>query len=223
LLSAGSIWRETTSAHAGPPERQGAAIGVLNGTVVLFGGLVPGPSVLSETWTWDGMSWKLVSVGGPPPRFSAVMASLQNRLVLFGGSSIGADLGDTWAWDGAQWTELQVPGPSARAGATMASMGGDLVLFGGGSFGPEGVNFRDTWTFNGSSWRQVAVSGPTPTPRGGATMTTLGNEVVLFGGSASNNETQSLLGDTWTFDGTSWAQLEITGPSPRAGAAMTTP
>ena len=25
------------------------------------------------------------------------------------------------------------------------------------------------------------------------------------------------------FDGTSWAQLEITGPSPRAGAAMTTP
>ena len=43
-------------------------------------------------------------------------------------------------------------------------------------------------------------------------------EIVLFGGAGSMNDA---LGDTWTFDGSSWTQRAIdTGPPDRAGHAM---
>src|SRR5207253_2073426 len=43
-------------------------------------------------------------------------------------------------------------------------------------------------------------------------------QVVLFGGAdAAGN----VLGDTWTWDGTTWTQAAVTGPSARADAALT--
>jgi hypothetical protein len=40
--------------------------------------------------------------------------------------------------------------------------------------------------------------------------------LVLFGGGDAHGE----FGDTWTFDGAKWTQLNVTGPSPRACAKM---
>ncbi len=51
----------------------------------------------------------------------------------------------------------------------------------------------------------------------GCTGACLPTRVVLFGGQGAS----AMLGDTWTFDGTTWAQLDVTGPAPR-GAATTT-
>ncbi len=116
-------------------------------------------------------------------------------LVLFGGSSTsrypGGDtntpIGDSWTFDGTTWTELSVPGPPARYGHSMATLGasptGRVVLFGGlvqmGSLGEVGED-NDTWVFDGSAWTEVAVAGPTP--RDSAMMASLGNAIVLFGG-----------------------------------------
>ena len=41
-------------------------------------------------------------------------------------------------------------------------------------------------------------------------MATLGNQIVLFGGYSVANV---YLDDTWTFDGTTWSQLSVLGPS----------
>jgi hypothetical protein len=44
-----------------------------------------------------------------------------------------------------------------------------------------------------------------------------GGSVVLFGGTDPEG---NLLDDTWTWDGTTWTQQRVTGPSARYGAAM---
>jgi hypothetical protein len=42
-------------------------------------------------------------------------------------------------------------------------------------------------------------------------MATLGNKVVLFGGTSQGS---GALNDTWTFDGTSWTQLPVSNRPP---------
>ena len=55
-------------------------------------------------------------------------------------------------------------------------------------------------------------------------MATLGDDVVLFGGKSGDAASPGgpLLGDTWTWNGASWTQLDVEGPSARVGAAMAT-
>jgi hypothetical protein len=201
----------------------GACIGATaNSGVVLFGKVgTSAPNFLSETWAWDGTSWTQQDVVGPGSRDSASMARLNDTSVMFGGFAyIPTDtfLGDTWIWDGC-WTQLAVQGPSAREYATMATLGNDVVLFGG--LDANGVQ-GDTWTWNGAIWTHIDTPGPGP--RTGHAMATLNDTVVLFGGSSGDWAIPGspLLGDTWSWNGTSWTQLVVEGPSPRAGAAMAT-
>jgi N-acetylneuraminic acid mutarotase len=164
----------------------------------------------------------------PDERQGASVATLNGIIYMFGGGGEGAALGeylsDTWAWDGTTWTQLDVSGPSARAGAAMAPLGDKLVLFGGGAPGEYGLEYTldDTWTFDGTSWTQIMVTGPSS--RGGGVMQPLGDKLVLFGGSscAGNRYTWTcnVLGDTWTWDGTAWTALDVSGPSARSIAAM---
>jgi N-acetylneuraminic acid mutarotase len=147
------------------------------------------------------------------------------QIVLFGGSASDGevdDLSDTWTFDGEVWTQIEGPGPSAREGASMARLGdGRVVLFGG--YGPAAQGtydvFSDTWTFDGTAWTQVRASGPIARAR--ASMATLGDQVVLFGG--YNQFFQpSPLSDTWLFDGASWTQVGASGPPGRSDASMAT-
>jgi N-acetylneuraminic acid mutarotase len=50
-------------------------------------------------------------------------------------------------------------------------------------------------------------------------MTTLGGQVLLFGG--YDTSTMTYLNDTWTSEGTSWTQLSVSNPpAARSGTAM---
>jgi hypothetical protein len=55
-------------------------------------------------------------------------------------------------------------------------------------------------------------------------MATLGNKVVLFGGATTDPSTgnpTSILGDTWSWDGTTWTEEHpATSPPARESAAM---
>jgi hypothetical protein len=85
--------------------------------------------------------------------------------------------------------------------------------------------FDDTWEWNGTSWTQRSVPQP-DTADGGSmgrsmhAMAQLGNQVVLYGGTA--NPGQVDLADTWTWNGIAWTQLPIAGPPARNGHAMAT-
>jgi hypothetical protein len=88
------------------------------------------------------------------------------------------------------------------------------VLF-GGQTDTSGTPIGDTWTFDGATWTEITGAGPSA--RYAPAMATLGNVVVMFGGTSGTLET-----DTWLFDGTKWALSPATGPTGRIGHAMTT-
>jgi hypothetical protein len=119
------------------------------------------------------------------------------------------------------------PGPAGRVWTSWADdpATGQVVLFGGDqayrSSGPDDV-IGSTWTWDGTAWtRQTPMAAPSP--RTGAAMVydTATGQLLLFGGSSHPFSGGGYLGDTWTWDGTTWTQLHpATSPPARHNADM---
>lgn len=109
----GTGWTEIKPATV-PGTRYGALIGVdpRNGHALLFGGLqlVPNSSTgtqvyASDTWDWDGTTWKKITTATTPPaRENGGLAfdPSTNQFVMFGGYA-GYFLSDLWTFDGTNW------------------------------------------------------------------------------------------------------------------------
>lgn len=196
----------------GPPPRQSPAMAFdsQRNRTVLYGGNGGG----TQTWEWDGSVWNLAATTGPGPRTGHAMAydSLRGRTVLFGGGS-----GDTWEWDGVTWQQVATTGPAPRTLHAMAfdSFRNRTVLFGGWG----NTVFGDTWEWDGLAWTQRATTGPAPRIYSCMAFDSLRGLSVLFGGSA-NPFAVPLPGDTWEWDGSTWAQAGTGGPAGRAQTAM---
>ena len=153
------------------------------------------------------------SIPRPLPFFSSLLG---NELVLFSGTN-------TWTWNGTTWSQWNVQGPPSRGGAMMAPLNGVLVLFGGQPPSPANApDLSDTWTWDGVAWKQLSVTGPPG--RHGAFLGPLNGKLVLFGGTTAPDSGISsvaqYLSDTWTWDGATWSQLNVSGPTPRCCGAM---
>ena len=130
------------------------------------------------------------------------------------------------------WTQLSPShAPPPRYGAAMAydSTRHQVVLFGGEGpvtnvYGPV-PNLNDTWTWDGTTWTQ-RLPQSSPPARSGHSMAFDSDRgvVVLFGGFTAGVENGGFLNDTWTWDGTNWAQQAqqaiYAAPPPRSGAQM---
>jgi hypothetical protein len=81
-----------------------------------------------------------------------------------------------------------------------------------------------TWVFDGAGWTQMMVANPTP-PRVLAVMSTLNGLAILFGGLTYSfpDSVSPDLNDTWTWDGTRWAELNIASPPPARDDAQMAP
>jgi hypothetical protein len=167
----------------------------------------------------------------PPARTGAAMAydRANGTVVLFGGAGRTGFVGDTWTWNGTTWTQ-QHPAthPSRRMNMAMAydAGTGTVVLFGGaGVSGTAGCDpiCNDTWTWNGTTWtQQHPTTSPSPRQVGPGTgamaYDAAKGNVVLFGGYSESNQP---LGDTWTWNGTTWTQRQpATSPPARIASAM---
>ncbi len=190
--------------------------------VILFGGIGYGSSYNNETWEWDGTGWaKKTSATSPTSQYSHAMAydSVRGKVVLFGGSAgVNTYNDETWEWDGTSWakkTPADPEGdgnPSARYWHAMAydSARGKVVLFGGST--DSGSN-NETWEWNGTSWTKKTPTDPegdgNPSARYSHAMAydSARGKVVLFGGYAGGYN-----GQTWEWDGTSWALKTPTDP-----------
>jgi hypothetical protein len=239
----GERWNQLhPSTMPSPRGYAAAAYDAVHHNLVMFGGDVEAGQI-AETWTWDGITWtQQQPAHSPSARLGAGMAfdAATQRVVLFGGVSLvnGPDgiqqqvpLSDTWTWDGNDWTQ-QSPtiSPPARYffGFADGSATSAPVLFGGNP-GQGNVPLVDTWTWNGTSnsWSpQPTVSAPSP--RFGPAMAfdpRLG-KAVLFGGSTPDTTCTGIngcidvgnhvVGDTWTWDGTQWTQVNSPGETPPA-------
>lgn len=109
--------------------------------------------------------------------------------------------------------------PSPRAGMIGVSDGFIVYSF-GGKPGP-GVEFQDMWIFDGSTWTDITPVGTLPPARDwyAACYDTSRGVYVLFGGRSSALGVN--LGDTWEFNGVTWAQAApAASPSARRWGAM---
>jgi len=148
---------------------------------------------------------------------------ISRKIILFGGYDGSSTLNDTWSFDGITWTNLTpilTTSPPALFTASMAydEISGTIILFSGET--GSGLS-QDTWSFDGTTWTDLTSTLITSPPvRGGASMAydKISGTLILFGGYSNGSV---LLNDTWSFDGTTWTNLNLTNPpSPRYFASM---
>jgi N-acetylneuraminic acid mutarotase len=76
----GAAWTEWAVTGDRPPGRYNAAMATYGNKVVLFGGfegeLILGAPRRSDTWEWDGATWKERKISGPAPRSHHAMAAV---------------------------------------------------------------------------------------------------------------------------------------------------
>lgn len=229
----------TPSDSVGPVARFNPAMTFdsVRSRVVLFGGMEFSGRVLSDTWEWDGATWKKASEVGPPARNGHAMTFDRHRkkVILFGGgggSSHGGgapmQFGDTWEWDGESWTQSSAPGPPARIGAQLSYdvRRRRVVLFGGADLANR-RNFSDTWEWDGGIWREVGSSGPAARFYHVMIYDEARGKSLLFGGNTAAGQLslekmkEGKRGDTWEWDGKKWSQVSSSGPSARDHHSMT--
>ncbi len=223
LLLAGGAWAGTLAWKSRLPQQRINAAMVYDSSrhaAVMFGGQVPsglGYAYLADTWVWTTSTWTPRQVAGPSARSAHAMAydSARGVTVLFGGKNASVSNAETWEWNGASWTQRNIPGPSARYGAKMCfdSARNVIVLFGG--FGGPGATYLgDTWEYDGVAWTQRVVSGPVARTGFAFAFDSVRGKAVLYGGLRSNLPSSNpiLSNETWTWDGTTWTQVAVTGP-----------
>jgi hypothetical protein len=143
--------------------------------------------------------------------------------VLFGGIIWGPPetlKADTWELHDREWRRIDTPeAPPARHRGAMVYLDsqGQSLLFGGQ--GDTNDLLADTWTYAGRRWRRVRTGRMAPPARCGHCMAfdEQAGVAVLFGGIDVG---MNSLGDTWLFDGTTWAEVRGRNPPARRYAAV---
>ena len=162
----GGSWKQIAADGVGPEPRQAFAMvyDTARDRVVLYGGMSPAGTAFSDTWEFDGESWKKLDVTGPGTRLApgAAYDGTRREMVMFGGQSGGGPNGEAWTWNGRVWKKAAETGPSPRSMGYMAYDGvrNRIVLFGGRTSYPDG-DMNDTWEWNGREWKEI-VTASTP-------------------------------------------------------------
>jgi hypothetical protein len=119
------------------------------------------------------------------------------------------------------WVEPQLPSvPSARCCAALAydKAAQSMLLFGGGNGGISPyVRYGDTWIWKNGWFQLSPTTSPSARQASATAYDPTTGTVVLFGGADINN---TLLAETWTWDGVTWTQ-QSPQVSPPARACAT--
>ena len=118
-----------------------------------------------------------------------------------------------------QWVKLKQEGasPGPRSSHAAAGMGNKLYVFGGELEPRKPVdNALYCYDFVTNSWTKLQASDATPQPRNACTMTSIGNNLYVFGGRTGMDMGEGSLSDLYVFDtGTSeWSRAEAGSPPP---------
>jgi hypothetical protein len=237
LALSGSVISKVQTAHAqecegwfaiGDPSariRPGLVYDSTRNTVVMFGGslALTGSKATSETWEYDGDTWRFRSLEGPPRTLRPAMAFDQTRnlTIVFGGFSwstnpetpeVATESDQMWAWNGQAWTQIPRTGtwPSARQSAALAfdPLRQKLVLFGGIRGASQ---LQDLWEWDGTQWQEIV--GNTPTISGAANFAWDPSRQALIALGAPGS-----LG-TWAWNGTAWTRIVQSAVGGGAGRA----
>ena len=198
--------------------------------ILMHGGLAPDGYSYSDTWEWDGETWRLVSIDGPPRKEHRMAYDVaRDRTVLYGGRSVvGWKNGyinedELWEWDGASWSHIETGSAEPLIIFTMVYDRERRKIIRHGGVANQDFASSDpaTYEWDGANWTQIAGGSFT---RGGqrATYDSARGRTVMFGGTSRTDIPRAHFTDgTWEFDGTDWAQVADTGPLARVLHEMT--
>jgi hypothetical protein len=224
----GAVWTPHRGMTATPPARKSAAIAYDEDShlVLLFGGITAGGQA-GDSWSWDGSAWQnLHPAHAPPAREGATMVydPAAQGIILFGGMNAAPPkptaLNDTWQWKGGDWTQLQPaqsPAGGTRPRLAFLSGANQLERFGDCAASKD----RNVYGFDTHTWTAHPPSGGGPP---GLCLPAITGDLqrhllVLFGGDPGPSAPASA--DTWTYNGSSWAQQHpAQSPPARNDASM---
>src|SRR5947209_9769531 len=118
------------------------------------------------------------------------------------------------------WSQLGTTTLSEREHASVAfnSANSQLVIFGGDN--SVGV-LNDTWIFDGIRWNRLQPPQSPPARTSGSLVYNPQSKTLILFGGDTHTAPNGLLNDTWSFDGTTWTQLQPQHqPPPRYDGAM---
>jgi hypothetical protein len=197
--------------------------------VLLWGGSSPFENgdccaFFNDLWAFDGSRWTpLGKTGAEASGVQLAYDSRQNRVVAFGGYAGGRSLGSLQVLQDNAWVSLGSHPDivAAEPGFVFDARRNRFVAFGGSA--GRGSAHGDTWEWDGSAWHKAAGSGPPARQGHVMVFDSRRNRLVVFGGAgtAAPGQPPAQLDDTWEYDGQSWTQLQVTGPSARASAGAT--
>ncbi|HYW25989.1 MAG TPA: hypothetical protein VE953_17585 [Terriglobales bacterium] len=162
---------------------------VQSGLLLMAGGVMnqyacDQPAIL---WQWNGAAWK---ANPGQPRGQLVYDSTKHRTLALGDQ--------TSAWDGRTWSPIA--GPAPMGAAAFDGKRGQVVVY------SDSGGISQTWLFDGSSW---ALARPAHQPPARlyavAAWDGTSSQVVLWGGSLDGKPSQNRVAETWTWDGSDWA------------------
>ena len=136
------------------------------GLTVLFGGVDSADAPLGDTWTFDGVDWRVVQGVAPPPRRYAAFAYHPELkgCVLHGGAvddNGKKKFGDTWLFRGGQWfplgSEFQTT-PRDDHAMAYHHAAGMMVVLESLIRDHQGEPIREVLTLTNSGWKEIDVS-----------------------------------------------------------------
>ncbi len=175
---------------------------------------------------WDGIEWDQIppynpfgNEPKPEPSSSFLYYDSQSKRVM----AYDDDYSDAWLWWWSgpkdKWTVVNWSAPTGfRHGAGVYdSHRGRLVLYGAKTAVGGGLEDGNRLAeYDGTQWFIVYASGPGPRIQFGMAYDEKRRVTVLFGGSRDLGTSDDDLGDTWTWDGTSWTLAASEGMGPAA-------
>jgi hypothetical protein len=227
----GTTWTALAPATI-PQRRQGHRMSANDaaGTVVMHGGVDTSTGPVNDTWEWNGNNWVGgAAIAAPPFRASFGMATDAAGTTLMAGGIISSgpligtyqvtSFGDTWTYPGGgrPWVQVAPTGPPYRL-TPVAEYDSvrDRVILAGGSIG-----VPHTWEWDGVNWtqRNPTLEWPLFSYAASAYDRNRGVMVVYGGLSTSGFPLPAAL--TYEWNGSTWSQINVTGPPARFYHGMT--
>ena len=211
-----AIWRYVKSPGLTQRNYASLAYDPERGETVLFGG--DDGKLQSDTWTWNGSTWKLRSTLGPLPRGNVALAWDPGRkvLVLFDGrnnyTTVNTFGNETWEWDGTSWTLRSSANSPPPLNNPVAVTFRNKVLLVGFAGSGNGTQPSETWEWDGTNWTNKA---PATVPTSVRTNTLEARALVAD--AVRNVAVLLTQNGLWEWNGTDWTAIS---PASRPNATF---
>ena len=216
------LWAKNrwTQAHpaVSPSGRIGAAAAwdPLMGAVLLVGGQsYADESVLKDTWTWNGSTWREVGprTTASPGGFMLAMTydtDLEAMVLVASDIPVGSPI-RLWTWDGAAWHQRNAAGGPASPVAVVAYDPVTETVLAVGARCSTSYCVSDTWSWDGAGWQ---TSRPPHEPGFAFSSMTLVHDPIsgrLILLTIAPTTAGPAPPETWTWNGQDWSWQQTIG------------